>query len=109
MLSGDIVLFNVATDRRNGMRRATSVKLHKLVEDQTENSKRETVSGSLAHIQAIMHYSSSYPGLSLAHTQAIMHSSSSYPGLSLAHTQAIIHSSGSYPGHNAFFWLIPRP
>ena len=44
MLSGDIVLFNVAIDRRNGAQRATNVQLHQMIEEQKDNNTRETVS-----------------------------------------------------------------
>ena len=43
MLPGDIVRFNIAIDRRDGTRRATNVRLHKLIEDQKERSGREKV------------------------------------------------------------------
>lgn len=42
MLSGDIVHFSIATDRRNGENRATDVQLYRLIEDQKEESHRET-------------------------------------------------------------------
>lgn len=49
MLSGDIVLFNLAIDRRSGAQRATNVQLYRLIEEQKDKSARETVSkGSLA-------------------------------------------------------------
>ena len=44
MLSGDIVLFNLAVDRRNGAQRATNVQIHKLIEEQKDQNARETVS-----------------------------------------------------------------
>ena len=43
MLSGDIVLFNLAVDRRNGAQRATNVQLHRLIEEQKDQSSREMV------------------------------------------------------------------
>lgn len=42
MLSGDIVLFNLAVDRRNGAQRATNVHIHKLIEEQKDQNARET-------------------------------------------------------------------
>ena len=45
MLSGDIVLFSLAVDRRNGDQRATNVQVHKLSEEQKDQNARETVSG----------------------------------------------------------------
>ena len=44
MLSGDIVLFNVAIDQRNGDQRATNVQVHKLIEEQKDRNAREMVS-----------------------------------------------------------------
>ena len=44
MLPGDIVVFNIAVDRRNGNERATNVLLHRLIEEQREKSSREQVS-----------------------------------------------------------------
>ena len=41
MLPGDIVLFNIATDTRSGVARATRVRLHKLVESQQRGGGRE--------------------------------------------------------------------
>ena len=43
MLSGDIVLFNLAIDRRNGAQRATNVQVHKLIEEQKDKNAREMV------------------------------------------------------------------
>ena len=43
MLAGDIVHFHIATDRRDGSRRATYVRLHRLIEDQKEKTGREKV------------------------------------------------------------------
>ena len=43
MLSGDIVRFKIATDKRDGSRRATGVVLHKLVESQEGHVTREKV------------------------------------------------------------------
>ena len=43
MLSGDTVQFRIATDIRNGSRRATKVSIVKLIEDQQLNSTREKV------------------------------------------------------------------
>ena len=47
MLSGDIVNFSLAIDKRDGTERATGVRLHRLVEEQKDTSQRETV-GSLS-------------------------------------------------------------
>ena len=44
MLSGDIVLFNLAVDQRNGAQRATNVQLHRLIEEQKDKNAREMVS-----------------------------------------------------------------
>ena len=44
MLSGDIVLFNLAVDRRSGAQRATNVQLHRLIEEQKDKNAREMVS-----------------------------------------------------------------
>lgn len=43
MLAGDIVHFHIATDRRDSARRATYVRLHRLIEDQKEKTGREKV------------------------------------------------------------------
>jgi len=43
MFAGDIVHFRIATDRRDGSRRATCVQLHRLIEDQKERTGREKV------------------------------------------------------------------
>ena len=43
MLSGDIVLFSLAVDRRNGDQRATNVQVHKLIEEQKDQNAREMV------------------------------------------------------------------
>ncbi len=40
MLGGDIVKFNIATDKRDGSHRATNVQLHKLVEGQQAHVTR---------------------------------------------------------------------
>ncbi|XP_064387702.1 cold shock domain-containing protein E1-like [Halichondria panicea] len=42
MLSGDIVNFSLAIDKRDGTERATGVRLHRLVEEQKDTSQRET-------------------------------------------------------------------
>ena len=47
MLPGDVVQFNVATDRRNGDRRAANVLLHRLIEGQRNKSGREQVGGAM--------------------------------------------------------------
>ena len=44
MLPGDVVLFNLAVDRRDRARRATNVRLHCLSEEQKNHSDREVVS-----------------------------------------------------------------
>ena len=43
MLSGDIVIFNLAIDRRTGAQRATNVQLHSLIEEQKDKNGREMV------------------------------------------------------------------
>lgn len=53
MISGDIVLFNLAVDRRNGAQRATNVQVHKLIEEQKDKNARETVSQLHVHACAI--------------------------------------------------------
>jgi len=54
MLPGDVVQFNVATDRRNGDRRATNVLLHRLIEDQRNKSGREQVGGAMTGLQLVV-------------------------------------------------------
>jgi hypothetical protein len=46
MLPGDVVIFNLAVDRRNGDQRATNVYLHRLMEEQKDHTGREQVLGS---------------------------------------------------------------
>ncbi len=55
MLSGDIVQFNIATDKRDGSRRATSVQLHKLVECQQPHVTREKVGREGRDFECFLH------------------------------------------------------
>lgn len=60
---GDIVLFNIASDRRMGSkqpRRATNVKLHKMVEMNQGNQSREKVSGVIRFSRSVMCYAVVY-------------------------------------------------